>query len=100
MKVAKPKKPKTEPKAPLPSDPIEEPCDDCNSEEERWQRSLGNMAGDAVALPSYWTPEFGEWENFEVPSSLATLVKQAAKAWAKLEADLTSATTRWPCPNF
>jgi hypothetical protein len=48
------------------------------------------MAGDAVSLPSYWTREFGEWEKFEVPTSLVTLVKQAAKAWAKLEADLTS----------
>jgi ParB-like chromosome segregation protein Spo0J len=89
-KVAKPKKPKTETTTSLASDPIEEPCDDCNTEEERWQRSLGNMAGDAVSLPSYWTREFGEWEKFEVPTSLVTLVKQAAKAWAKLEADLTT----------
>jgi hypothetical protein len=78
----------------LSSDPIEEPCDDCNTEpfgpEERWQRSLGNMAGDAISLPSYWTREFGDWEKFEVPTSLVTLVKQAAKVWAKLEADLAS----------
>src|SRR5262249_26229412 len=34
-----------------------------NAEEspaDRWQRSLSNMAGEAVSLSSYWTREFGK----------------------------------------
>lgn len=88
----------------LSSDPIEEPCDDCITEpfgpQELWQRSLGHMAGDAISLPSYWTREFGDWEKFEVPTSVVTLVKQAAKVWVKLEADLTSDDDPLALPEF
>lgn len=71
------------------ADPIQEDCTDCNTEQERWQHSLGNLAGDAVSIRAYWTREFGEWEKFEVPSSLVTLAKQAAKVWTELAADLS-----------
>jgi hypothetical protein len=72
------------------SEPTENDCDDCNNDSERWERSLGNVAGDAISLCSFWTREFGEeWENFEVPSTAVTLAKQAAKAWAELAANLT-----------
>jgi hypothetical protein len=70
--------------------PTEDDCDDCDNAEQRWERSLGNVAGDAISLCSFWTREFGEeWENVEVPSTAVTLAKQAAKAWAELAANLT-----------
>jgi hypothetical protein len=56
--------------------------------EQYWQRSLGNHAGDAIAMEALWTKEFGDWEKFKAPSDLVTLAKQAAKAWADLAAKL------------
>jgi hypothetical protein len=71
------------------SGPTEDDCDDCNNDSERWERSLGNIAGDAISIEAFWTKEFGEeWENFEVPSTAVTLAKQAAKAWTELAASL------------
>jgi hypothetical protein len=60
----------------------DEPCADCNTQEDFWHRSLANMAGEAISLPAYWTQQFGDdWEKFEVPSHLITLAKQAAETW-------------------
>jgi hypothetical protein len=70
------------------ADPIEEPCTDCDTPQEYWQRSLSNLAGNTIAMPAYWTREFGEWEKFERPSSLRTLTRQAANALTKLADDL------------
>lgn len=53
-----------------------------SSEEERWQRSLGNRAGNVASR------EFGNWENFKTPSSLVTLAEEAAEVWRKLAFDL------------
>jgi hypothetical protein len=72
----------------LSGDPIEEACTDCRDTEERWQRSLGNLAGQAIALRAYWSREFGKWQKFEVPGSLAQLAKQAAQAWNELASEL------------
>ncbi|HEU4806403.1 MAG TPA: hypothetical protein VFS91_11475 [Nitrobacter sp.] len=33
------------------------PCDDCTTDQERWQRSVMNMAGEAISLPAYWTQQ-------------------------------------------
>jgi hypothetical protein len=76
---------------PLAPDPIQEPCTDCDTPEQFWERSLGNLAGDAISMRAFWNREFGEWEKFEVPSSLVTLAKQAAKVWTELAADLEHA---------
>jgi hypothetical protein len=73
-------------------DPDNDPTLPDDDAEQRWQRSLGNIAGDAVALRAYWTKEFGDWEKFEVPSEFVTLVKQAANAWMELAADLTKSS--------
>lgn len=70
------------------ADPIEEACTDCVNDEERWQRSLSNMAGDAVSLSSYWMREFGQWDQFVVPRELATLATQAAEAWKQIASKL------------
>lgn len=76
------------PSKPHASDPIQEECEDCDTPQEHWQRSVSNMAGDAVSMSAFWSREFGRWDKFEVPSPLATLVKQAAAAWTKLATDL------------
>jgi hypothetical protein len=77
------------------SGPTEEDCEDCNSDSERWERSLSNMAGDAISIRAFWNKTFGkEWENFEVPSTAVTLAKQAAKEWTELAADLTKRKAR------
>lgn len=63
---------------------IQEACADCDTEEDFWQRSLGNMAGDAVALADQWTQQFGDWHRFEVTSDLVVLARQASDAWGNL----------------
>jgi hypothetical protein len=90
--VPKPKPKVTIPHTPMPlraSDPIQETCEDCDTVQEHWERSLSNLAGDAISMPEFWTRQFGDWHQFNAPSSLVTLAKQAAKAWTKLAADLT-----------
>lgn len=69
---------------PSPSDPIEEDCDDCNTDEERWQRSFRNMAGDATTARAYWTRQFGKWQDFEKPSDLLRLAKQVVREWEEI----------------
>jgi hypothetical protein len=74
------------------SEPAEDDSEDDggNSPTEQWERSLSNMAGDAISIRAFWNKTFGkEWENFEVPSAVVTLAKQAAKEWTELAADLT-----------
>jgi hypothetical protein len=72
------------------SEPTEEDCEDCNNDSERWERSLSNMAGDAISIRAFWDKTFGkEWTEFDVPSTAVTLAKQAAKEWTELAADLT-----------
>lgn len=75
-------------KPPQASDPIQETCDDCDTPEQHWQRSLGNLAGDAISMSAYWSRQFGKWQRFDVPSSLVSLVEQAAKAWSELASNL------------
>jgi hypothetical protein len=70
-------------------DPIQAPCPGCDTEEARWQGSAANMLGDVLAMRAFWTREFGAgWQKFEVPSSIVTLAKQAAKELEKLAAGL------------
>jgi len=85
-----PAKPKIKKPPPidLPGDPIQETCADCETPEQFWQRSLSNLAGDAVAMRAFWTRQFGAWEKFEVTSELVTLAEQAAEVWSKLAVDL------------
>ena len=74
---------------PLPTDPIQEACPDCADEEERWQRSLTNLAGDAIVVEAFWTREFGAaWTKFKATSEVVTLAEQAAAAWRKVADDL------------
>jgi hypothetical protein len=62
-----------------------------NTQSDDWQRSLANLAGDAIAMPAYWTREFGDWKKFKAPSDLVTLAIQAAKAWTELARQLATA---------
>jgi hypothetical protein len=57
---------------------------------ECWQRSLSNLAGDAISMRAFWTKEFGQWERFDRPSDLVTLARQAAEAWTELADDLAA----------
>jgi len=61
---------------------------------EQWQHSLANLAGDAIAMPAYWTREFGDWKKFKAPSDLVTLAKQAAEAWAEVASNLECAAPK------
>jgi len=84
-------KPKKKSKVVSADDPIQEPYDaDCITDQQRWEWSLGHFAGDAVAMRTFWTRQFGNWENFEAPSALVKLVVQAAKAWRELASELTN----------
>jgi hypothetical protein len=37
-------------------DPIRAPCEECANSFEFWERSLGNMAGDAISMEAFWSP--------------------------------------------
>jgi hypothetical protein len=56
--------------------------------EKRWQNSLGSFTAGVVAMRAFWKKEFGDWEKFDCPPELATLVKEAKQAWDELEAHL------------
>jgi hypothetical protein len=75
---------------PAPSEPTEDDSEDGgNSATDQWERSLGNMAGDAISIRAFWDKTFGkEWKTFEVPSTAVTLAKQAAQEWTWLADDL------------
>ena len=62
----------------------EEPCTDCNTSAERWERSCSMMLGEMLSLRAYWNKEFGAWDKFPVPSSLAKLARQAADELTQL----------------
>lgn len=88
-KRATQKKPKPRHVIDTPSDPIVEPCTDCDTQEEEWQRSLSNMAGDAISLPAFWSRQFSEdWSKFKVTGEMLTLAEDAAATWSKLAIDL------------
>jgi hypothetical protein len=53
-----------------------------------WQRSLSNLAGDAISMRAFWTRQFGDWEKFDAPSDLVTLAQQAAEAWQEVAQEL------------
>jgi hypothetical protein len=65
---------------------------DCNGDtnQDRWQLSLSNMAGEAVSLPAYWKKEFGDWRAFEVSSDLLELARQAVDTWKEIADHLAS----------
>ena len=71
--------------APHLGDPIQDPCLDCNSEEERWQRSCMTLASECNA---FWSHEFGKWESFEITTELITLAEDAGASWQQLARDL------------
>jgi hypothetical protein len=70
--------------------PTQDVGNDGTADADRWERSLGNVAGDAISIRAFWAKTFGkEWEKFHVPSTAVTLAEQAAKEWTELAADLT-----------
>jgi hypothetical protein len=66
-----------------PEEPKEGVCD---GPEDFWRRSLGNAAGDAVALRALWRKHGYDWERFDAPSDLISLAKQAAAEWSAIVA--------------
>jgi hypothetical protein len=66
----------------------DEPEDEEDTPETKWQRSLSNHAGDAIAMISLWKKLFGDWRKFKVPSDLVTLATRAAEEWNELAGDL------------
>lgn len=66
------------PPAPSMADPIQDDCDDCLTDERRWQFSAANILGDILAMRAYWAREFGkDWRRFEKPTALIALAQQA-----------------------
>jgi len=59
-------------------DPIQEPCENCETAAEHWQRSAENLAGDAISMRPYWTRQFDAPDEDEM--------KAAAEHRADLEA--------------
>jgi hypothetical protein len=65
-----------------------DPPEDGETRQDFWQRSLSNLAGEAISLRAYWTKHFGEWEKFDKPKEIKTLAMQAMAAWADIAAQL------------
>jgi hypothetical protein len=78
---------KTKPAAPVHL-PFQEPCADCDTEQERWQFSVGRFAGDAIALKAFFDKHFPAWREYPAPPETLTLVNQAAESWRALAGDL------------
>jgi ParB-like chromosome segregation protein Spo0J len=56
---------------------------------QRWEETLGYLAGDAIAMEAGWLKSFGpKWKKYEVTSATLTLVRQARDAWQSLLSDL------------
>jgi len=69
--------------------PYQEPCTDCNTAVEQWQRSVSNMLGDILSFQSYWTHLFGEdWKNYPLPSSHFKLALEAKREFVSMVASL------------
>lgn len=77
-------KPAPAKRKPIPADPIQETCDDCDTPQQFWERSFDSFAGDAIAMEAFWIRQFGDWEKFDVSSARVTLALQAAEAWTKV----------------
>lgn len=69
-------------------DLIQEEYPEAITPEQRWQWSMSNAAGDAIAMRAFWSREFGQWQQFAPPTQLVTLAHQAASAWKELAHDL------------
>lgn len=69
-------------------DLIQDMHPDAITEEQRWQWSAANAAGDAVAMRAFWAREFGDWQRFKPPPELLTLAQEAMAAWQSLATDL------------
>ena len=53
---------------------------------ERWQNSLANLCGDIAARAAFWDKQFEGWRDFECPSHIKKLVKEAATEFASITA--------------
>jgi hypothetical protein len=82
------KPPKAKPK-PAPVDPIQEPCDDCTTAEDRWQNSFMHFAADAVSMSPFWDREFGAaWKKYKPTAAMVTLAEEAIEAWRVMLSDM------------
>jgi hypothetical protein len=60
--------------------PYQEPCTDCNTAEEQWQRSVANLLGDILTMRAYWDRLFGDdWKAYKIPSSHIKLAVDAKR---------------------
>ena len=66
------------------ADPVQEPCDDCVTQQEQWARSASNILANIASMRAFWKREFGDWTKFERSTALITLAKQADAEWKEL----------------
>ncbi|MET0706210.1 MAG: hypothetical protein ABWY82_05085, partial [Tardiphaga sp.] len=57
---------------------------DADNPEERWQYSLANICSEIIAREAYWNITFPGWRDFECPSHIKTLTKEAVTALASI----------------
>jgi hypothetical protein len=61
-----------------------------DTREEQWQFSLSNLCGDIIAIRPYWDKHFSGWKEFECPSHIKTLMREAATALASITTTVAS----------
>jgi hypothetical protein len=86
---------KVEPKAKVQQRPIQiiddgtDGADQGDGPQQFWERSVSNLAGDAISMEAFWTRQHGAaWRDFTVPSHLPALAREAADAWNSLAEQL------------
>jgi hypothetical protein len=72
----------------------DEGCVDCDNEEQRWQMTVGNFAGAAIAMEAYLDRMYPDWSKYPVESVTVELAKQAVEAWKKLASKLSRRSKR------
>jgi hypothetical protein len=84
-----------EPKAKVQQRPIRiiddgtDDADEGDGPQQFWERSVSNLAGDAISMEASWTRQHGAaWRDFTVPSHLPALAVEAADAWNSLAEQL------------
>jgi hypothetical protein len=68
------------------AEPEQDAGDGEQSAVERWQNSLANLCGDIVARAAFWDKHFAGWREFDCPSHIKKLVKEAATEFASITA--------------
>lgn len=68
----------------LYADVHEEPAEEGDTEEDRFNRSAQNFLSDMITRRAYWKKQFGDWQQFKKSPTVIALMKDAHAEWMAL----------------